>query len=132
MKLHTDTAERTFELSEHDLADRRVLDNLARNIRPTEMVYAPLDVRPPVVRTNGTPDPRDMEDRAPVRPARPDPARLDALRAALAARGLALHDEGCFYARIVTLAPARRVSREERRAAARRAARPAERRRHAP
>ena len=100
MKLYDD--DRTWELKPRDLRKPAVLSKLASEARPGDFIYAPAALGTFAIEDRFAGDePEDLEDRDPVKPTKPDPRRVDALREALRARGFDLEDQRCFYWLIV-------------------------------
>ena len=102
MKIDHIGGDRVWCVKPHELRREASIAHVVRNIEAGELLYAPVELREPVTRPPGKHvEPRDPEDRDPDRGSRPDLHRVDSLRAALRARGLDLHDEGCSYWRAV-------------------------------
>ena len=102
MKLDRIAGDVIWLVKEHELQREASILHIARNASAGEMIYAPIELREPVTRPPGKHvEPRDPEDRDPDRGSRPDPRRVDALRAALRARGLELRNLGAFYFEVI-------------------------------
>ncbi len=89
----------TWELLERHLGDERVHSHLARHAAVGELIYAPPHEGRPMRYRDAAGAQHEGAD--PVKPSRPDPKRVEPLRAALRRAGYELADRGAYYFEVV-------------------------------